>query len=143
MRKVSRSALVSYSAEQMFGLVDDVERYPEFLPWCSDAELHFHENNELEASLELEKGGLRHRFRTHNKNVPGKSIEIRLVDGPFKTMRGNWAFDDLDGGSRVSLDMEFEFKNRLTDKLLGPFFEDICNKLVNAFIQRADALYGD
>ncbi len=143
MRKISRSAHVAYSAEQMFALVDDCESYPDFLPWCSDATLHWRDGNELEATLELKKGAIRHSFRTHNVNVPGESIKLELVDGPFKTMEGRWIFDELDGGSRVSLDIEFEFKNRLTDKLLGPFFEEICNKLVNAFIERADAVYGD
>lgn len=143
MRRVSRSALVPYSAEQMFALVDDIERYPDFLPWCSSTEEHSRDQEQVEASIELRKAGVRHRFRTRNVNQPGRSIELNLVDGPFRTLHGVWKFDAVAEGSRVSLDIEFEFQSRLTDRLLGPFFEEICNKLVNSFIQRADVTYGE
>ena len=143
MRRISRSALVPYSSETMFGLVDDIERYPEFLPWCSGAVVHSREGNVVEGSIELQRAGLKQRFRTRNNNVPGESIRLELVDGPFKSLGGTWRFDSLgEQGSKVSLDLQFEFESRLTDRLLGPFFEEICNRMVASFTARAQSLYG-
>ena len=143
MRKVSRSALVPYSAAQMFSLVSDVEAYPEFLPWCSDAVVHSHKGDVVEGTLEMQRVGLKQRFRTRNILLENESIDMGLVDGPFKRLSGGWRFQELgDAGSKVSLELEFEFESRLADGLMGPFFEEICNSLVGAFVQRADALYG-
>lgn len=143
MHNVSRSALVPHTSLQMFLLVDEAERYPEFLPWCTAAEVHFRQYNVTQATLELRKAGLRKRFTTRNKNDPGSSIEIALVDGPFKTLEGEWRFDQLsDAGSKVSLDLHFDFDSRITDRLLGPVFEEVCNSLVRAFTERAGIVYG-
>ena len=127
----------------MFKLVDEAEHYPEFLPWCSDAVVHHRDEKITDATLEMKKAGLTRRFRTRNENKPGESIRISLVDGPFRTLQGEWRFKPLgEEGSKVSLDLEFDFDNRMTDRLLGPFFEDICSKLVNAFTERAATVYG-
>jgi len=143
MRKVSRSALVPYSAEDMFALVEDVESYPTFLPWCNDVEVHFHDGNAVEVTLELHRGKVSRRFRTRNTMHPSDSMELALVGGPFRHLSGGWRFQALgEAGSKVSLDLEFEFDSRMLDLMIGAFFEDTCNHLVDAFTQRAEKVYG-
>lgn len=142
MHSVRRSALVLHSAEQMFGLVDDIESYPEFLPWCSDAHIEHEKGDVIDASLELHKGGLRKRFKTRNTRHFPYAIELELLGGPFRYLSGGWHFDDLGRqGSKVSLELDFEFESTLLDMLLGSFFEETCNKLVDAFTQRARVVY--
>lgn len=143
MRKVSRNALVPYSADQMFALVKDVERYPDFLPWCIGSTLHSMDEEFIEASLELQRGGIRKSFRTRNGLGPGREMSIALVGGPFSHLAGDWKFEQLgDDGSKVSLVLEFEFENRVTDVLFGRYFEDTCNSLIDSFIARAKKIYG-
>ena len=143
MRKVSRSALVPYSAEDMYRLVEDVDSYPSFLPWCNDVEVHFREGNVVEATLELHRGKLSKRFRTRNTLHPTDSMDLALVGGPFRHLSGGWKFLPLgDEGSKVSLELEFEFDSRTLDLLIGTFFEDTCNSLVDAFTRRAESVYG-
>ena len=142
MRKVSRSALVPYSAPQMYELVKDVEAYPAFLPWCNDAEVHLREPLFIEASLELHHRGISKRFRTRNALTENEALGIELVGGPFRVLSGGWLFQPLgDAGSKVSLELEFEFENRATDVIFGRFFEKICNTLVDSFTQRAAQIY--
>ena len=144
MRKVRRSALVPYTAAQMYELVKDVERYPEFLPWCNDAEVHIREAEFIEASLELHRGKISKKFRTRNPLVPNESLGIELVGGPFRHMSGGWLFKQLgEAGSKVSLELEFEFENKATDVIFGRFFENTCNKLVDSFTQRAAEMYAN
>lgn len=143
MRKVSRNALVPYSADQMFALVEDVEAYPDFLPWCVGSTLHSKSEESIEASLELQRGGIRKSFRTRNGLKPGREMSIALVGGPFSHLAGDWKFEQLgDDGSKVSLVLEFEFENRVTDVLFGRYFEDTCNSLIDSFIARANKIYG-
>jgi ribosome-associated toxin RatA of RatAB toxin-antitoxin module len=143
MRKVSRSALVPYAAEQMYVLVEDVESYPDFLPWCGDAVLHWRDGDVLEGSVEMHIAGLRRSFRTRNRMREYEAIDMELVDGPFSHLSGGWQFKALDDlGCKVSLEVEFEVKSRTTYRLLGRYFEDICNSLVDAFVRRADDIYG-
>lgn len=143
MRKVSRSALVPHSAEQMYALVEDVEAYPDFLPWCVGSTLHSRDEEFIEASLELQRGGIRKSFRTRNGLNPGRAMSIALVGGPFRQLDGNWLFEQLgDDGCKVSLELEFEFENRVTDTLFGRYFEDTCNSLIDSFISRAHEKYG-
>jgi len=143
MRKVSRSALVPYSAEKMYALVEDVDSYPQFLPWCNDVEVHFRKDNVVEATLELHRGKLSKRFRTRNTMHPTESMKLSLVGGPFRHLAGGWDFRRLgDAGSKVSLELEFEFETRALDLIVGAFFEDACNSLVDAFTQRAATVYG-
>lgn len=132
-----------YSANEMFALVEDVESYPEFLPWCNDATVHFRDAAIIEATLELHRGSVSKHFRTRNESIPGERMDIALVNGPFRHLTGGWLFTQLgDAGSKVSLEMHFEFAHRAIDIVLGRFFEDTCNSLVAAFIQRADVVYG-
>ena len=142
MRKVDRSALVPYEAEQMFLLVDDVTAYPQFLPWCIAAEEHERTDQIVEATLELQKGKLRKSFRTRNTRREFESIELALVGGPFKTLSGGWQFTDLGGGGcKVGLNLEFEFDSKVADMMFGAFFEETCNSLVDAFVRRANAIH--
>lgn len=142
MRKVVRSALVPYSSREMFRLVDDVESYPDFLPWCSDAVIEEQQDESTVATLELHKSGMTKRFTTRNSRRPYSAIDLDLVGGPFRHLAGGWRFRDLgEGGCEVSLDVEFAFDNRLVDMMFGPFFEDTCKSLVDAFIRRAAEVY--
>jgi len=144
MRKVSRSALVPYSASQMYALVKDVERYPSFLPWCNDAEVHIRGEDFIEASLELHRGRISKRFRTRNVFRENESLAIALVGGPFRHMSGGWTFHQLgEAGSKVELVLEFEFESRATDVIFGRFFENTCNALVDSFTQQAAKIYAD
>ncbi len=143
MRNVKRNALVSYSARQMFALVDNIDAYPEFLPWCSDAVVHVRKANIVEATLELQRAGLRRRFKTRNTLRANEAIDLTLMDGPFRHLAGGWRFGELgESGCKISLELEFELENRVTDALLGSFFEEICNSLVDAFTRRALDIYG-
>lgn len=143
MRRVNRSALVPFKAEQMFALVDDIDAYPEFLPWCNSAEVHSRGNDIVEATLELQKGKISKTFTTRNSRQEYASIDLALVGGPFRHLSGGWRFTDLgEAGSKVSLELEFEFDSRLADIMFGAFFEDTCNSLVDAFSNRAIAIFG-
>jgi len=143
MRSVNRSALVHYSAEQMYALVDDIESYPEFLPWCGGTEVHSRQDNIVEATLQLNRGSLSKHFRTRNTASGSDYIDMQLVDGPFRYLAGRWSFTQLgDAGSKVALALDFEFSNPVVDLMFGSFFEDTCNSLVDAFTRRADAVYG-
>jgi ribosome-associated toxin RatA of RatAB toxin-antitoxin module len=142
MRIVNRSAIVPFSASQMYRLVEDVESYPDFLPWCSDAVLHWRDGDTLEGSVEMHRAGLRRSFRTRNTMREDMAIEMTLVDGPFSHLAGGWQFTALgDSGCKVSLSVEFEVSNRATNRLLGRYFEEICNSLVDAFVRRASEMY--
>lgn len=127
----------------MFVLVDDVEQYPEFVPWCTDAVVHFRDAETVEATLEMSRGGLRQRFTTRNRSEAGAWMTIALVDGPFRRLDGGWTFAALgDTGCKVALELEFEFLGRTVDRVFGPFFEESCNSLVDAFTRRAARVYG-
>jgi ribosome-associated toxin RatA of RatAB toxin-antitoxin module len=143
VRKVSRSALVPFSADQMYALVEDFLAYPDFLPWCTGATLHFRDEETIEASLALQRGGIRKSFTTRNTLQPGIAMGIALVGGPFQHLAGGWQFEQLgEDGSKVSLELDFEFENRVTDTLFGRYFESTCNSLIDSFTQRAHEIYG-
>lgn len=143
MRSARRTALVPYTPLQMFRLVDEAEHYPEFLPWCSGSTIHHREPTFVDATLELRRGGIRRRFRTRNTQVPGEYIHIELADGPFRSLEGHWTFTPIgDEGCKVEFEIQFEFESRVLDSLLGPFFEDTLNTIVDAFARRAAEVYG-
>lgn len=142
MSAIRQSAIVGYSAAQMFALVDDVARYAEFLPWCEKAEVLTVDAEAMRARLSVAKGGLRYSFTTDNRRETPARIEMRLVDGPFKRLHGLWRFADTPLGCRVSLELEFEFANRILAATLSPLFKAITGSLVSSFKQRAEALYG-
>jgi ribosome-associated toxin RatA of RatAB toxin-antitoxin module len=143
MRIVDRNAMVPYSAEQMYALVDDVEAYPEFLPWCAASVLQSRTTEEFIASLTIGYGALNSAFTTRNLLRPPHSMTMQLQDGPFRLLEGRWEFEQLgDSGCEVKLRVEFEFSSAVQDMLFGKTFETICNELIGAFIKRAHMLYG-
>ena len=142
MPAIHRSALMPYSASQMFSIVNDVEAYPEFLPWCARSRILHATENMMEASILMKKGKLNHSFSTRNVFSEDQSIHIELVDGPFKKLTGDWLFTPIsEQGCKIELNLEFEFSNRLVSVLIGPVFTQIANSLVDAFCQRAHQLY--
>lgn len=143
MREVVRSALVPYLPEQMFDLVVDVERYPEFLPWCVGAKLHDSSEKELSATLEMERAGRRERFTTRNYLMRPARMDLRLVDGPFNILEGSWTFSPIGGrGTRIGLEMRFEFSSVLAGLLFARSFEQSMSSLIDAFTRRARERYG-
>ncbi|PWG64245.1 type II toxin-antitoxin system RatA family toxin [Sediminicurvatus halobius] len=143
MTTVARSALVPYSAEDMFRLVDDVASYEQFLPWVKRSrELH-RDADTVRAELLFSKGGFEKSFTTQNRIQYGKMIDIRLVEGPFRHLDGYWRFQSLaDDACKVSLDLEFEFSNRLLAMAFGRVFTQVAGTLVDSFVRRAHELYG-
>ncbi len=140
--QIDKSALVMHSAERMFVLVNDVASYPEFLPWCAGAEVHYEGESELTASLEVARGGVRHRLTTRNELFPPRAIDMTLVDGPFRNLRGRWEFQPLDATAcKVMLRLEFEFSGALARMTFGPVFNQAANTMVDAFCRRADVVY--
>jgi len=143
MHAVERSALVTYTAAQMFALVNDVERYPEFLPWCVGAQVQDSSATERTATLRVARGVLRAEFTTLNQLTPGARIQMRLVNGPFRDLDGEWLFNDIAAaGSRVQFRVTFEFRNRLTAAAFSAVFESLCGTIVDAFATRARQVYG-
>jgi len=143
MTDISKSALVPYTPLQMFTLVDDIDAYPQFLPWCRDAKVLSRTDDEVRATIVLSKGGVEKSFTTRNLNQKGKMIEMRLEEGPFKHLEGFWRFDALgDDGCKISFDLEFEFASRMLDMVVGPVFSQIANSLVDSFHKRAVEMYG-
>jgi ribosome-associated toxin RatA of RatAB toxin-antitoxin module len=142
MQAVERSALVTYTAAQMYALVNDIERYPEFLPWCVGASVEDAAPEERVATLKVSRGVLRTEFTTRNTLTPDSRIRLRLVHGPFRDLEGEWRFEPIGSrGSRVNFKVEFEFKNRLTATAFNAVFESLCGTIVDAFVARAHKIY--
>ncbi|MCD6056077.1 MAG: cyclase/dehydrase [Gammaproteobacteria bacterium] len=143
MTTIQRSAFVPYSPDKMYHLVDDIAAYPEFLPWCRKAIVLERNEDQVEASLTLAKGGFEKTFTTRNYLQKNKMIEIRLIDGPFKQLEGFWRFESLDDKScKVIFDLQFEFSSIATAMFIGPVFQQIVSHLVDNFCKRADEVYG-
>jgi ribosome-associated toxin RatA of RatAB toxin-antitoxin module len=143
MPEVVKSVLVPYSAEQMFGLVDDVEHYAEFLPWCSGTEVVRSDPDEMRATVQISYRGIKHRFTTANTKKKPKSLTMQLVEGPFRTLDGIWQFNDLDSlGCKIDFRLQYEFSNRVLAALVGPVFRHIADTMVEAFVKRAEQVYG-
>ena len=142
MKRVTRSAIVEHSAEQIYRLVEEVEAYPSFLPWCLAARVHERTATSTRATLTVGMPGLRQSFTTRNENKPGQSIEMSLVDGPFRSFAGTWRFHPLPPSAcRIELSLRYEFESRMA-RLLEPLFDNIANTMVDAFTRRADERYG-
>ncbi len=143
MPEISRSALLPYPPEFVYDIVNGVEAYPRFLPWCGDSRVEQHGDTQMQAAILIRRAGIRQWFRTHNRMVPGRSIDMDLVDGPFRELHGHWNFLPLDDrGCKIELALKFEFKAGLAARLIGPAFTRIANTLVDAFCQRAHDLHG-
>jgi len=142
MAVINRTALVMHSAEEMFDLVNDVRRYPDFLPWCSRTEVLSQADDHIQATLHLAKGGLSYAFTTRNELQRPNRMVIRLVEGPFKTLEGEWSFSALsDEASKVELNLSFEFSGKLTSLAMSKVFNSVATTLVDAFVARADKIY--
>ena len=146
MKTVNKSVLIWYSAEEMFALVSDINRYAEFLPWCDHASVHALDDRYLCARIGIGFSGLRQQFVTHNQQVPGRQVTMKLVEGPFSQLQGQWDFTPLgDAGQRacrVELKLEYGFANATLAKLVGPVFDKIAASMVDAFVKRAEQIYG-
>jgi len=142
MSRISRTAVVPYSAAQMFALVADIGAYPEFLPWCRSSHILSADEDEVVARLQVEYGALNKSFTTRNRLQRDKMMELALVEGPFSHLHGFWRFQSLDEGSRISYDMEFTFGSALLGMVAGPVFTRLADGLVDAFCARARSLYG-
>jgi ribosome-associated toxin RatA of RatAB toxin-antitoxin module len=143
MKRIARSAIVEHSAPAMYALVEDVDAYPQFLPWCRAARVRERTVQRTVATLAVGLKGLRYEFTTQNANRPHESIELRLVAGPFRHFAAHWRFTALGKrAARVDFAMEYEFAGALVSRALGPLFETIADTMVDAFKRRADAVYG-
>lgn len=143
MKIIKREALLPYSAQQMFDLVDDIEKYPEFLPNCAGAKELERSEDAVIASLAVSKGGFEKEFTTRNLNTPYKSIEMELIEGPFKHLSGYWTFSRLDEHAcKVELVVSFEFTNRLASIAFSNIFSHLAESFVDAFSARAKTVYG-
>jgi ribosome-associated toxin RatA of RatAB toxin-antitoxin module len=143
IREIKRTALVTFTPEQMFDLVVDVERYPEFLPWVVAAEVHEKSATELLASMCMERAGVREKFTTRNRMDRPRRMSLMLVKGPFRSLDGLWTFDGIgSAGTRVELVMKFEFANPFIALLFGKAFESSVGQLIDAFVARARSIHG-
>ena len=141
MPLIKRSALLPYSAEFMYQLVNDIEAYPDFLPWCGGARVMHANDESMEASILISKTGMNHWFSTRNRLTPNQRIEMTLLEGPFERLDGTWRFSELaDSGCKIELELDFETRRGLAAKLISPAFTAIANTLVDAFCSRARAL---
>jgi len=144
MHKVQRSVLVPYSRAQMFDLVADVAKYPEFMPWCGGAQVLRQDEHGMEASVTISIAGVRQTFSTRNEHDYPRLITINLVNGPFSQLTGTWEFQELaQDACKVAYTMEYAFSSRTLEAVVGPIFNRIATSFIDSFTQRAQALYDD
>jgi ribosome-associated toxin RatA of RatAB toxin-antitoxin module len=142
MKRIIRSAIVEHTAGQMFALVDDIESYPQFLPWCVAAAVQDRTADAVTATLSIGVRGLRTSFTTRNENRPGEAIDMRLVQGPFRRFAAAWRFKPLSGeASGIEFSLEYELSGPLA-RMLSPLLEHIADTMVDAFTRRAREVYG-
>lgn len=143
MAVVQKSVLVEYTAEQMFELVDGVERYPEFLPWCGGTELHERNEEVTVATIRIAYSGIHQNFTTENRKLSHERMDLKLRHGPFRHLEGHWLFKPLgEAACKVELRLDYEFSTRVIEKLLAPVFQHIAGTLVEGFVRRAEQVYG-
>ncbi len=142
MAVVEKSVLAPYSAAQMFALVDDVEAYPQFLPWCGGSSVKPVNDNTVHATVHINYHHIKHSFTTENvRQAPGR-IDITLKNGPFRTLDGSWLFVPLsDSACKIELRLHYEFSSKLLEAAVGPVFHYIANNFVDAFVLRAETIY--
>lgn len=142
MTVIQKTQIVPYTQSQMFSLVDAIEDYPLFVPWCSNTEILLRDKDEVRAKVEFTKGGVCHAFSTINRLQQDKMIEMRLLEGPFRHLEGLWRFDEAGSGCLVTFDIEFVLSNRFLDMAVGPVLKGITSQFVSAFAERAKTVYG-
>jgi ribosome-associated toxin RatA of RatAB toxin-antitoxin module len=143
MHQISKSAIVAYSCEQMYQLVNQINDYPQFLNWCSSTDILNQTEQEITASVSINKSAFRQTFTTLNTLTPNARIDMQLKDGPFKQLNGAWIFTPLnDNACKISLELEFSFASKLVDMAIAPIFTLISNTQLDAFVERAKQIYG-
>jgi len=143
MAVVHKSVLLAYSAEQMFALVDRVEDYPAFLPWCGGVEIRERAPDRLVAAIQINYHGIRQSFTTENTHTPPTAMQMTLVEGPFSHLDGQWHFKPLrEDACKIEFDLHYEFSSKMLEKLIGPVFSKIADSFVESFCKRAEAVYG-
>ena len=146
MKTINKSVLLWHSAPEMFALVTDVKRYPEFLPWCDSAVVLEEQPDGMLARLGLSIGGLKQGFTTRNTHQPDREVHMSLVEGPFSQLEGTWTFTPLGDGTeracKVEFSMRYGFSNKALAAVVGPVFDRIAGSLVDAFVKRADQVHG-
>ena len=143
MHHISKSAIVPYTPQQMFELVNNINDYSQFLNWCDSSSILNQSDDQITASVQINQGGLKQSFSTLNTLTPYKSIEMQLLDGPFDELSGEWSFEILgENASKVHLTLQFKFKSMLIDMALSPIFKSISNSQLDAFVARAKYIYG-
>ena len=147
MKTVIKSVLIWYSPAEMYRLVTDVDQYSKFLPWCDKARVVSSDETGMLAEITISLAGIRQTFTTRNQHVPDRQVSIRLVNGPFSRLDGEWNFVPVGAGTeracRVELTLNYGFDNALLGKLVGPVFDKIADNMVEAFIKRAKQVYGE
>ena len=142
MHHISKSAIVPYSVEQMYQLVNQVDNYPEFLNWCVDASILKQTESQITASVKINKGAFNQSFTTINNLTKNKRIDMQLKDGPFKSLNGAWIFTKLnDYACKVELELNFNFSSKIVDMAISPIFTSIANSQLGAFVSRAKQVY--
>ncbi|MBI4292456.1 MAG: type II toxin-antitoxin system RatA family toxin [Betaproteobacteria bacterium] len=140
---IDRSALLGHGAAEIYALVDDVESYPRFLPWCDGAQVRPRGGHRTMATIHINFHGIRQHFTTENVSEPSNAISMKLVSGPFRRLQGQWRFTPLgDQACKVEFHLEYEIASRILEHAIGPVFQHIANTLMDAFSGRADELYG-
>jgi ribosome-associated toxin RatA of RatAB toxin-antitoxin module len=145
MKTVHKSVLIWFSAQEMFALVTDIERYPQFLPWCDQASVLDHHEHGMTARVGISIGGIRQSFTTRNAHTPGQQVQMQLVEGPFSKLDGQWNFSPLGQDERackVEFTLRYDFDSATLAALVGPVFDKIAGSLVDAFVKRANQVYG-
>ncbi len=143
MARVQKSVLLPYSAAQMFALVDKVEDYPAFLPWCGGVQVRERTPEKLVAVIAINYHGVKQSFTTENTNTPPSRMQMSLVEGPFRHLDGTWLFTPLrEDACKIEFELHYEFSSKLLEKLIGPVFSKIADSFVDSFCKRAEAVYG-
>ena len=147
MKTVKKSVLIWYSPQEMYVLVTDVEHYPKFLPWCDRARIVTSDAHGMTAEIGISFGGIRQTFTTRNEHVPNRQVAMKLVNGPFSRLDGEWNFLPIGDGTqracKVELTLNYGFENATLGKLIGPVFDKIAGSMVDAFVKRAAQVYGE
>lgn len=143
-KSINKQLIVPYSTQQMFDLINAVEQYAEFLPWCKSTEIHWRNDNALEATIHLSKGPISYSITTKNTMQPHNRIDMLYVAGPFKACHGTWRFEPTDKTSqcKIIFEMAYEFVSKMQGLLIEPVFNPIANTLIDAFYERAQKIYG-
>ena len=146
MKTVRKSVLIWYSPQEMFELVTDVPNYPQFLPWCDHALIRERDSRGMTAEVGIALAGVRKSFVTRNLHEPGRRVTMTLVEGPFSQLDGDWHFHPVGDGSqracKVELELRYGFSSPTLATLVGPVFDKIAASLVDAFVARAEKVYG-